>query len=159
MSKPERGTLGILKRTLPTLSTPPAVAELERHILSIPAKQSDVQHQDVGNPSTVQQIDLQQPGDIQQIADVRLEDVQHNSTSQPSDIHHKESGMLTGVAVGIRRKRRVPDQMFTQRIEATLFQELKEKAEYNSLYIKDIVEEALREYLPRLPSPRHGAGK
>ena len=134
MSKPERGSLSMLKRALPNLPPAASPKELESRLLTGESEEV-VAPTGGGGTAVAREIhpDLQRPA-IQQ-GDV-----------QPSVIGGTRLTPRPG-------RRKEPVQMVTYRIPASLYDRLFRTAEYNNLNMTDIVVEAIERHLPNFPQP------
>lgn len=153
MSKPERGSLSRLKRSLPNLQ--PAV----------PAPEADVHLLSGGGTAAVQQQDVR-PNDhtASQLADVQLRDVHqldvqpdHPSPAPPASTGESPTRLQPRPG-----KAKEPVQMVTYRIPARVYEWLNAVATWNGLNMTDIVVEAVERHLHNFPQPpdrASGAGK
>jgi hypothetical protein len=136
MSKPERGSLSMMKRPLPNLPPATAPKELENRLLTGSEPEQPLEGSAGAGTGAAAALDSQpyaQPASQQ--VDVQP-DVQHGTRLTPRP-----------------GKRKEPVQMVTYRIPASLYDRLFRTAEYNNLNMTDIVVEAIDRHLPNFPQP------
>jgi hypothetical protein len=132
MSKPERGSLSMIKRPLPNLAPATTPKELEDRLL---AAEPQTELPAGGGTALAPEAQPYVPP-----ADVH-----------PQDVHPAIPATRLTPQPG---KRKEPVQMVTYRIPASLYDRLFRIAEYNHLNMTDIVVEAIDRHLPNFPQPQ-----
>ena len=136
MSKPERGSLSVVKRPLPNLAPAAAPKELETRLLTPAEPEPEPSVGSAGTAGVLEPHTESHP-------DVQLD-------IQPAGVQHKDVQPATRLTPR-PGKRKEPVQMVTYRIPASLYDRLFRTAEYNNLNMTDIVVEAVERHLSNFP--------
>lgn len=144
MSKPERGSLSVVKRALPAFAPAESTKELEDRLLAGDARRPEAE------------------GQAAAAAPVRLPDEQTAvppAAVHPLDVLSRDPDSTEPFRPAATRltprpgKGKEPVQMVTYRIPASLYDRLFRVAEYNNLTMTDIVVEAVERHLPNFALP------